>query len=67
MAAKVDNSASAEARSEKACGLIMPISATLGHEKTHWDSMLELLTRAIEKAAYVACPVWLNSSTDRVS
>lgn len=49
------------------CGLIMPISATSSHEKSHWDSMLELLGRAIANAGYLPRPVWINSSTDRVS
>lgn len=49
------------------CGLIMPISATAAHDKAHWDAMLELLSRAVEQAGYTAKPVWIDSSTDRVS
>ena len=51
----------------KPCGLILPISATSAHDKAHWDAMLELLSRAVDQAGYAAKPVWINSSTDRVS
>lgn len=62
-----DNASEHKPNMDKPCGLIMPISATLNHEKSHWDAMLELLSRAVETAGYTAKPVWIDSSTDRVS
>lgn len=49
------------------CGIIMPISATINHTAAHWTDVRTLISRAIEKAGFVAAPVWENSSVDRVS
>lgn len=51
----------------RACGIIMPISATANHSSGHWVEVLTLITRAVEKAKFVATPVWQNSVIDRVS
>ena len=49
------------------CGLIIPISGTTNHSEKHWSDMRDLLSRAIENASLKPVPVWINSSTDRVS
>jgi hypothetical protein len=49
------------------CGIIMPISATINHTAAHWIDVRTLISRAIEKANFVAAPVWENSTIDRVS
>ncbi|MBE2990871.1 hypothetical protein IFR23_02465 [Sphingomonas sp. CFBP 13603] len=64
--ALVEGVASA-AEAKRTCGIIIPISATANHSEAHWSSVRVLLSRAIEKAGFVAAPVWENSSADRVS
>jgi len=53
--------------SRDACGIVMPISETQSHGKAHWESVLELVKRAIRKSDLDPQEVWTGSSTDRIT
>jgi hypothetical protein len=54
-------------KAKRTCGIIMPISATNNQTEAHWTAVRTLISRAIERAGFIATPVWENSATDRVS
>lgn len=49
------------------CGIMMPISATLGHGEGHWSDVLSLFHRAVRTAGLEPRNVWIGDSTDRIT
>ena len=46
------------------CGIIMPIAAMPDYSVSHWEAMLELISRGVRKAGMVPQPVWANGPAD---
>ncbi len=46
------------------CGIIMPIADMTGYPASHWEAMLELISRGVRKAGMTPQPVWANGPAD---
>lgn len=46
------------------CGIIMPIADMNGYSASHWEAMLELISRGVRKAGMTPQPVWANGPAD---
>lgn len=49
---------------QKACGIVMPISAFGDYSSAHWKEVRDVIERAISEAGFCAVPVWEHSATD---
>jgi len=46
------------------CGIIMPIADMTDYPASHWEAMLELISRGVRKAGMTPQPVWANGPAD---
>ncbi len=46
------------------CGIIMPIADMSDYTASHWEAMLELISRGVRKAGMTPQPVWANGPAD---
>lgn len=53
-----------DTQTQKACGIVMPISPFADYTSEHWADVKETIGRAIERAGFGPIPVWEHTSTD---
>lgn len=51
----------------RACGIVMPISATPTHSAEHWAAVKELIERAARDAGFNPKAVWVAGDTDAIT